>query len=85
MMWPALLEARESVNKIKIKLDMLLKNQNSFGKKEIADHNNFLVEETNTALEEIEAEMENISRLLNDHKKYLASKKKFLKRHYKSL
>lgn len=84
-MWPALLEARESVNKIKIKLDMLLKNQNSFGKKEIADHNNLLIEETNSTLEEIEAEMKNISKLLNDHKKYLASKKRFLKRHYKNL
>ena len=84
-MWPALLEARESVNKIKQRLDMLLKNQNSYGKKEIADHSDLLIEQTNAAMEEIEAEMDNISRLLNDHKKYLLSKKRFLKRHYKNL
>ncbi len=84
-MWPALLEAREKSMKIKQKIDSLLQNHNSLNKKEIADHNDLLVEQTNAALAEIEKEMGNISKLLNDHKKYLSSKKRFLKRHYKNL
>jgi len=84
-MWPALLEAKERSMKIKQRIDSLLHNHNGLNKKEIADHSDLLVEQTNAALEEIEKEMENISKLLNDHKKYLSSKKRFLKRHYKSL
>lgn len=64
-MWPALLEARESANKIKQRLDLLLQNHNSLSKKEIANHSDLLIEETNAALEEIDVEMENISRDCN--------------------
>jgi predicted translin family RNA/ssDNA-binding protein len=84
-MWPELKKAMQNARSIENEINTLLKNHNSFGKKEISRQNDTLLAETETAMERIEKEIESLKRNMASHGRYIEAKSRFLKRHYRRI
>jgi predicted translin family RNA/ssDNA-binding protein len=84
-MWPELKKAMQNARSIENEINTLLKNHNSFGKREISRQNDTLLAETEAAMERIEKEIESLKRNMASHEKYIGSKSRFLKRHYRRI
>lgn len=85
MPWPELKKAKQNAQEIEREITRLLKEHNSLGKKEIARHNDTLVEMTEQSLDEIMQRIKELEANIRSHKKYLRAQGKFLRRHYRSL
>lgn len=85
MSWPELLKAKENIKNIERQLNALLKNHNSFTKKELARQKDTLIAELDASIEIIYEEISELRRNMDNHRKYLDSKSRFVRRHYKRL
>lgn len=84
-MWPELKKAKNNATEIEKEIAHLLKKQNGFWKKEIARHDDMLLDEVDVALDKIDEEVRELKKNLLSHRKYVTTKSRFLKRHYKYL
>ena len=83
MSWPALLKGKENVREIEKEVAQLLKESNSFSKKDIVNYKEMLLSQADNSTNEIMKQINDLKKNLKDHRKYLETKSVFLKRHHK--
>lgn len=84
-MWPELVRTKENVQNISLEIERLLKNHNALYKKEIANHKEQLLADTQDAMAIIEEEIRHLKSNMTDHRKRLEARAVFLKRHNKRI
>ncbi|MBI4170241.1 MAG: hypothetical protein HY514_00975 [Candidatus Aenigmarchaeota archaeon] len=82
MAWPELLKAKRNLENMQIEINRLIRDHNSFRKKEIAKRDDILLAEIDNAIALLEEETEEMKNNIINHRKYVSSKSRFLKRHY---
>ena len=84
-MWPELAKTRKNIQSISAELEKLLREHNSLNKKEIANHIEQILADTESAMETVEEEIKQLKRNMGNHRKQLEAKYAFLRRHNKRI
>ncbi len=84
-MWPEILKAKKNIKEIEQQIDVLLKNHNSFTKREISMHNDMMIAEFEESLGAIKEQLNEFALHMQNHRKDLYSKSRFIRRHYRRI
>ena len=85
IVWPELAKTKKNMQNISQEIERLLKNHNALYKKEIANHKEQLLADTQEAIEIIEDEIKQLRKSLEDHRNRLEARAVFLRRHNKRI